>query len=362
MLIRKILRAAAFCLTFIILMYTINFIFWDDIHSLSRLTMSEMYNYNGNIDTVVLGSSYVVHGFNPKIADEVSGAHTYNAATKLQAPDGSYYMLKEIIKHHKVSTVYIDCNNVIMSQFKSVNYGANSIISVYMKPSLDKYRFVYESGGGEALLKNAFPFLIRKKLNFIPIIKAKLTDGYKPWNYRYVNLDDEEYAGLGYVIKDGVMKDDDNYESIWDIDPSEPLTEFSRYNLKRIADLCRRNNIRLVLMTVPVASEMVRRTDNVQVYIDAVQAFADENNIEYHNYNLARSRYCSMKISDYSDKEHLNDTGAANFTRQFMQTEAALADGTLTKADVFYDTISDKMEYDPGESVRYYRDLKDKHE
>ena len=152
------------------------------------------------------------------------------------------------------------------------------------------------------------------------------------------------------------MKDDDNYESIWDIDPSEPLTEFSRYNLKRIADLCRENNIRLVLMTVPVASEMVRRTDNVQAYIDAVQAFADENNIEYHNYNLARSRYCLMKISDYSDKEHLNDTGAANFTRQFMQTETALADGTLTKADVFYDSISDKMEYDPGESVRYYRD------
>ena len=352
---RPALRAIAFCMVTILMLNFFNFIFWDDIHSLSRLTMKEMYEYDGNIDTVMLGSSYVVHGFNPKVADEIFDGNSYNAGTKLQAADGSYYMLKEFLKHHDVKTVYLDCNHVIMAQFTEPGFGMNSLISVYMKPSLDRLRFVYESGGSDALIKNAFPFMIRKKLNFTDIVKAKLTDGYDDGNYHYVSFDEEKYIGNGFVQKEGHMKADDNYEPIWEINSSMPLTEFSLKYLEKIVELCKANDVRLVLMTVPVASEMLNRIPNAQDYVDAVQAFADEHNVEYHNYNLARSKYCRIRLSDYSDKEHLNGTGADNFTRQFARTEKMIAAGEVSASDVFYSTLEEKLSGDADETADYYR-------
>lgn len=355
MINRSAFRAIAFCMVTILMFNFFNFIFWDDIHSLSRLTMKEMYEYDGNIDTVMLGSSYVVHGFNPQVADEIFDGNSYNAGTKLQAADGSYYMLKEILKHHDVKTVYLDCNHVIMAQFTEPGFGMNSLISVYMKPSVDRLRFVYASAGSEGIVKNIFPFLIRKKLNFTETIKAKLTDGYDDGNYRYVNFDGEDYMGNGFVMKEGNIKADDNFEPIWEIDSSRPITEFSLEYLEKIVELCKKNDVRLVLMTVPVASEMLNRIPNAQDYIDAVQEFADAHGVEYHNYNLARSEYCRISLHDYSDKEHLNGTGADSFTRQFARTEKLIAAGNISASDVFYDTLEEKLSTDPDETAVYYR-------
>lgn len=352
---RPLARAVAFCMTTVITLCFLNFIFWDDIHSLSRLTMKEMYEYDGNIDTVMLGSSYVVHGFNPKISDEILGGNSYNAGTKMQSVEGSYYMLKEILKHHEVKTVYLECSHVILAHFTKSEFGINSFISVYMKPSFDRFRFVYRSSGSNGIVKNAFPFLIRKKLNFFGVVNAKLTDGYDDGNYKYVDFDEEAYVGNGFVRKKGFLKPNDNFEPIQDIDSNEPVTGFSMEYLTKIAKLCESENIRLVLMTVPVSSEMLDRIPNAQDYIDAVQTFADSYSIEYHNYNLAKSDYCHISFSDYADKEHLNGGGADNFTRQFTIAEKAMADGNLSVADVFYPTLAEKLDKDPDETIYYHR-------
>lgn len=352
---RPLFRAAAFCATTIFMLYFLNFLFWDDIHSLSRLTIKEMYEYDGNIDTVFLGSSYVVHGFNPQIADEITGRHSYNAGTKMQTPDGSYYMLKEVVKHHNVDTVYIECSHVIMSHFYKSEFGINSMISVYMRPSLDRFSFVYNAAGSDGIVKNLFPFMIRSKLKFTEILGPKLTDGYDDGNYKYVNFKEEAYMGKGFIIKKGFLKAEDNYEPIQDIDSSAPITEFSLEYLTKIAELCKDRDIRLVLIAVPVSSEMLSRIPNAQDYIDAMQDFADIHGIEYHNYNLAKSEYCRINLSDYADKEHLNGDGANSFTRQFAATEKLLAEGTVAVSDVFYPTLAEKLDKDPDETVNYFR-------
>lgn len=348
-------RAAVFFIALLLLLNALNFIFWDDIHSLSRVTISEMYDYDGNIDVVMLGSSYVVHGFNPDIADNIFGVNTFNAGTKMQTPDGSYYLLKEITKHHKLKTVYLDCSHIIMSQFNSASFDINSLISIYMKPSVNRFRFVYNSGGLTALVKNTFPFLIRKKLRFHTIVKAKLTDGYEKGNYKYVTFSDEAYMGNGFVRKSGRLKAKDNYAPIQEIDSAHPITDFSLEYLEKIASFCSENNIRLVLMAFPVASEMLSRIPNIQSYIDAVDEFALAHGLEYHNYNLVKSSFCRIRLSDYSDKEHLNANGADSFTRQFAITEKLLAAQSVTYEDVFYSTIAEKLEFDADETMDYFK-------
>jgi len=239
-----------------------------------------------------------------------------------------------------LKTVYLDCNHIILSCFDAPNFGRNSYISVYMKPSLDKYRFVYETSGLTSIVKNTFPFMIRKTLRFKTLVKLKLTDGYEEGNYKYLDFSSDTYAGKGFVVKKGQLKTVDNYEPVCDIDSDELITQFSLDNLDRIVALCRKENIRLVLTSFPVASEMLNRTPNIQAYVDAMQEYADANNLEYHNYNLASSEYFSLSVSDFADKEHLNAIGAASFTRQFMQIEAAISQGSLNADDVFNKSFS----------------------
>lgn len=345
------LRSVVFCIVAFLCLCLTNFILWDDIHSLSRLTVTEMYEYEGNIDQVVLGSSYVVHAFVPPIADEVTGCNTYNAGTKLQAPDASYYFLKEILKYNDVSTVYMDCSHVIMSYFKESNYDRNSLISVYMKPSLNQLEFIGASGSADNYIKTYFPFLIKKNLNFPGTVKAKLTDAYKKGNYEYVTFKKEMYRGNGYVAATKHLRANGDFATIVDISKEYPVTAFSLKYLQKMVDLCKAKNIRLVLVTMPVPDEFIDRVDNMQLYMDTLSDFADKNGIEYHDYNLVKRDYCRLGMRHFADKEHLNSEGADVFTKNFSTIEMGLANGNLSYNEVFYPSLKEKLKNDPDDTL-----------
>jgi hypothetical protein len=61
-----------------------NFLLFDDIHSYTRMMLEEMYRYDGNIDTLFIGSSHVYRSLDPKIADRMLGKNTFNAGSSSQ--------------------------------------------------------------------------------------------------------------------------------------------------------------------------------------------------------------------------------------------------------------------------------------
>lgn len=337
-----------------------NFMFWDDVHSFSRVMIKEMYKYDGNIDTVFLGSSYVVHGMVPEIADEELKCNTYNAGTKLQSLDVSYYMLREIDKKNDIKTVYLDVSNVMLTLLKAPDWGRTYLVSVYMKPSLNQVQCAYDANGLEGVCLDYFPFLIRRKNNFIKLVREKLDGAYEDKNYKYVTIPgDESYMGNGYVKKEGLLKADDNYEPITEIDPQNPITLYSYKYLDKIVEYCKENNIELIFYTVPVASEMLKRTPNCEKFITDFKDYAKKNDVEYHNYNLVNTKYCNLQLSDFAEKEHLNDNGARKFTRWMCKTEMDIKNGKVTKEEVFFDTLQDKLSKNPDESVKLYEKITD---
>ena len=61
------------------------------------------------------------------------------------------------------------------------------------------------------------------------------------------------------------------------VDASAPISPFGRANLTRIAEFCKKQNIRLVLVTAPLPSAYVQDTQNYQAYVDAMRSFAAAN-------------------------------------------------------------------------------------
>lgn len=84
----------------------------DDLEDEVRYAMHEMYEQE-EIETLFLGSSHVFCGYDPRVLDEILGENTYLAATPVQKVDGSYYLLKEVLKSNQIKKfiwICIMCN------------------------------------------------------------------------------------------------------------------------------------------------------------------------------------------------------------------------------------------------------------
>ena len=105
-------KMIVFIVLLFIILKGINFIMFDDIHSYTRLMFEEMYEYNGNIDIVFLGSSHVYRSYDTKVTDEIFKENTFNAGSSSQLLDGSYYVLKEIIKNKNLDEKFTDYKTI----------------------------------------------------------------------------------------------------------------------------------------------------------------------------------------------------------------------------------------------------------
>ena len=115
---------------------------------------------------------------------------------------------------------------------------------------------------------------------------------------------------------------------------------------------CRENGIRLVLFTAPLPSAYLYNTDNYQSYVDALNTFcAARDGLVYWDFSLWRDwDTLHLTVGDYSDAHHLNGAGADKFTAVLCDTIRRDAAGENV-ADLFYDTVEDKLTLTPDESI-----------
>lgn len=334
--------AAALCAAF-------NFLFTDDIHAYSRVTLQEMYTQAGSIDTLFLGSSHCYHSFDPALIDARLGTHSFNAGTSQQLPDGSYWLLREAAAENELDTVYLEMFYTLYNESESRAVPqAAFLITDYMRPaSPNRYAYLWEMGGLAALPDLLLPARhnIAEPGELKELWKAKLTDGYAPENYAYLTYPDEKYAGRGYVC--GRSTAQNGFDTIRNVDAAAPLSDFGWKNLRRITQFCKEQGIRLVLVTAPLPSAYAADTDNYQAFVDAVRAFAAEQGIDYWDFTLYRDvQALPLTGEHFADAHHLNDAGARLFGEVFCQVAAQSAAGQ-DAAPLFYDTLTQKLAQAP---------------
>lgn len=108
------------------------------------------------------------------------------------------------------------------------------------------------------------------------------------------------------------------------VDASAPISPFGRANLTRIAEFCKKQNIRLVLVTAPLPSAYVQDTQNYQAYVDAMRSFAAANGTQYWDFSLFKDTdLLPIGFDDFSDMHHLNGQGAETFSKAFATVAPA---------------------------------------
>lgn len=328
------------------------YILVDDTSSYTRLMMHEFYNSEKNIDILFLGSSHTYRSLVPQIADEIFGAYTFNGGTSSQALDGSLAILEEAAANNDVSHLYLELYYGMASgeSYKERSQMTKTyIISDYMKPSFRKIQYLLNASSKEHYV-NSFVSARRnwEKLfdsEYVTnLIIKKQTESYK--NYKWVKNEEQKeyYVERGFVANDDVVNEGVYWNSAayGKIEAVSSLTDDCdwRVTLQKIIDFCKKNEIEITLFVAPMPEWTLVGKGNYDSYSDVIQRIANENQIDYYDFNLCKSEYFPTNERNFfRDEDHLNTKGAETFSEVFSEFFV----GNIRAEDLFYDSFTDKL-------------------
>lgn len=325
-----------------------DYVLVDDTQSQSRIVLHDMYNEKENIDVLFLGSSHCYHSFDPILADELLQVNTFNAGTATQNLDGSLVLLKEVNKSHDISKVILELYYTIGYEplYKErTDMTSTYVISDYLKPSINKYEYLYNASSEEHYMNSIFRarrywYNLTDADKMLEIIQNKSASKYKEYKIDDATL----YKGKGYFPVNEKLEDGSFlfYHHREPIDINSISKDWIA-SLLEIIEYCENNEIELILMSAPMPIYTIADIKNYDVYVEFVNELASMRGLEYYDFNLCKEEYFPVTISNFYDDDHLNEDGAELLTTLACE----LLSGKISKEELFYSTFNDKYKNIP---------------
>jgi len=229
----------------------------NEINNHTKRKWNSFYKFtkDNNVDVLLLGSSHLYSGINPKNLSATLGVNAFILASPGTNIIDTYYSLKESIKKTKPKLVIIETYGInksnpyklnegnLSDQFKSFYARKDFITKITSTPFLFKSKdFIY--AWSNTIRNHEFIFKDTTQLakNKIIINKKK-------------NKDERLYLGRYVRFKTGIEKDIlSKYDSLGS--PVEgadyEYNDFAKKYVKAIVDLCNNNDIELMFLTLPM--------------------------------------------------------------------------------------------------------------
>lgn len=360
--IKILIAIIAVSVYFIIICGIINYFADDDYTSYTRLMMHEFYNQD-NIDVLLVGASHSYRGIDPVIVSEKTGKNVFNASSSAQRPDASLALIKEAINLYDVEHVYLETSSGIASSTGKFSERTEMIstylISDYMKPSLNKYKFLLRASSAEHYINGLFIGRRDWKSLFdwehlTSVFEKKQSHAYKTYSYECAVHENEKYMGKGYVASDICIEASGFYTSEGNEHfNADDISDDWRNTIWEIINVCRENNIELTLYSAPVSFFQLVSDGNYDGFIQYMERFVEGTDVPYVDFNLIGPEYFPNKMENYKDSTHLNMYGAELFSNVI----AGYMNGSIPET-AFCKTLAERMEFEPVEyyGISYYVD------
>ena len=296
-----------------------NYLVVDDTNSYTRLTLHELYENDGNVETLFLGTSHCFRAYDPELYEELTGESAFNLGSSSQNIDTSYYLLKEALKYHEIEKVYLDIyHEFFFFNPENRELVEANIISDYMRPSFNKLSFILHRSSSEHYTNSFFPFrrdwqLLGDFAYLKENVARKQEDRYK--DFEPVIYDDEHYVSKGFVESVAVLNTE---EYSW-IPKSDKVdlsgdSSFAMDYLEKIVKLCEKEEIELIFLTAPSYKEYIESKDSYDMIHSYVRVLADGFGVAYVDFNMYPEEELILTANDFMDGDHLNGNGADKVT------------------------------------------------
>ena len=338
---RKIISSAVFIILFLFCGVGLRYLLTDDTRSYTRLMMHEFYRQE-NIDILFVGSSHCYGALDPEITDKLFQANTFNAGSSLQAQDASFALIREAVERFHVKHIFLEMYYLMMSNDEYKNreqLTGTYIISDYMRPSLNKARFLIQASSPKYYINSFLPARrnwerLLHPAEILDLLRKKQRDSYM--NY-------EPFAGYrtkGFVVNqgsipNGLLLDTAGFDAIHVENAS---ADWER-TIRDIIEYCGKRNVKLTLFSAPMTLFQTAGVGNYDEYIAHVRGLTEGTDAEYVDFNLCRESYFDQSPDLFSDAGHLNEAGAKAFSQVF----SAYFTGKITPGDLFYNSMAEKI-------------------
>lgn len=328
-IINHVLRTIFFFMGFLMILKLLSAGFTSDRNSYTRISAYELQQED-KIACLWLGASRVYRGIDPGILDDALHAVTFNAGSSSQRPEDSYFLLKEILKHHQVEKVVYDINYIMFQDYPGDSTIRTHILLDYMSFGINKLQYAHEVLGKPEYGITTISNVVRYKEGWkdgkkvLHNIKMHFLDpSYKKCEYSMSNTGDEWYAGKGFVYSNRVYESGEYLQVPWS---RENLYPRQLEYLQKMVSLCKEHGCDLLLISLPVyPSYLMREPHYLDIY-DFFLDFSKKNGIEYVDLNQISLEELGITKESFQDEMHLNGKGAEEISR-------FLADYLLTREE-----------------------------
>lgn len=293
---------------------------------------------NNTIDVLFLGSSLAAAAYIPQEMYDRYGIRSYNLASEKQSPVVSYYWLKEVLRYQSPKVLVLDYNYFFKTNDLILNSTEISIRRAleYMKWSpvkLEAIRTVCRLDRSQSFSSYFFPNiryherwaeLSEKDFALAELAAGNGLKGYDPFM--------GQWGGEGYAPYDDT-----------DSEKETAMLPLMETWLDQIRNLCKQEDISLVLVNVPQLNADVGKYHTIQKY-------AEKYDLDFYDFN-EKSLYEASGYdfsADSCDSIHTNLWGAKKISaylggvlaKQYDIGENTDAQWEITK-DSYTDTQKD---------------------
>lgn len=325
----KVISAILFCTIVCSLLVRVTDIFENK----STDALSKEYNsYDNDIfDVIFLGSSVMLNDVYPLQLYDEYGIASYNLGCGSQSVASSYYLAQIAIEEQHPDLIVFDCNmcqeGLVYSTEEKFHYVTDALTT------LQKRKMVLELVPQESWV------------NFF----YEMNVYHDRWKELSENdFDYTEHGTYGAKVH-------------FDVDPlgeyvitteTAPLPEVSEEYLRKIIQLCKENDVELLLTVLPMnfsAQYDIYDRNEWQKYYNTIQIIADEENVNYLNFMYHTDEVGLDPEKDYQGDTHLNGWGAPKMTTYIGSYIKQYYDIPDVRENDYYDFMADDyvkfMEY-----------------
>lgn len=308
---KNFIKAIAFVLIFMVLFSGAQTLlsrketegWWNTTAKIDGFYNSEKNEY----DAMFFGSSNAYCSFNPLVIWKETGNKSYVFATQQQPVWATYHYMVDAFKTQNPELVVMD---VLMFSKNEEKYddGVNYTFCDNMPLSRNKVEMVYASvpkGERFGLLCNFVKYHSR-------------WNELKKQDFEYKKAEMRDYS-KGFCVLSQVYDGEVTREDISGVTDTCKLLPKNEEYLKKIIDLCKEKNTRLLLVKTPSNA-----TAEAKKYYNVVEKIAVENGVEFVDYNLQYDEIGIDLATDFYDSSHLNAWGAEKFSAYFAKSDVFL--------------------------------------
>lgn len=292
--VSKVLAAVAFCCVVCGLLTRVTNIFENKAED----AMSKEYvEYDHDtFDVIFLGSSVMLNDIYPLQLYDEYGIASYNLGCGSQSVASSYYLAKMVIEEQHPDLIVFDCNmcqeGLLYSNQEKFHYVTDALTV------LQKAEMVFDLVPQESWV------------NFF----YEMNIYHERW--KELSSDDFQHVGNGtYGAKVHFVSNPLGEYTI--TTETAPLPELSEEYLRKIIELCKENDVELLLTIMPMnfsAQYGIYDRNVWQKYYNTIQIIADEEDVNYLNFMYLVDEVGLNAEKDYDGDSHLNGWGAPKMT------------------------------------------------